>query len=159
MQRVLILVILTSALVTVTTLVAAAAAAFFWGGTVGITGNDRASSGLMAAIYAPFALLALILPLLSAPMARLALRLGGSASGTAPFVLPPALAWVAVFAGAEGFTALARAAAGEPPFSHFVVRPRAARRLRRSRRLPPEEIAGSCSRHFDRCAVAPCNGR
>lgn len=117
MQRVLILVILTSALVTVTTLVAAAAAAFFWGGTVGVTGIDRASSGLMAAIYAPFALLALVLPLLSAPMARLALRMGGSASGTAPFVLPPALAWVAVFAGAEVFTALARAAAGEQPFS------------------------------------------
>ncbi len=117
MPRTLILVMLTSALVTVTTLVAAAAAAFFWGGTVGIAGPDRASSGLMAAIYAPFALLALILPLLSAPMARLALRLAGSDAGTAPLVLPPALAWVTLFAGAEVLTALARTAAGEPPFS------------------------------------------
>lgn len=112
MPRSLILVMLTAALLTVTTLVAAAAAAFFWGGTVGLASADRATSGLMAAIYGPFALLALLLPALAGPMARAVTRFAGGAA--TPLRLPVWLAWAALFAGAEALTVLVRALAGEP---------------------------------------------
>jgi hypothetical protein len=117
MHRSLFLLMLTAAIVSVTTLVAAAAAAFLWGGMLGFTAPDRASSGLMAAVYAPFALVALLLPVLSAPMARFALRFGpGTAATTAP--APPLwLGWILLFGGAEAFAALARAAAGESPIN------------------------------------------
>jgi hypothetical protein len=113
MHRALILVILTAAIVAVTTLVAAAAGAFFWGGMTGFAGSDRTSSGLMAAIYAPFALVALLLPVMSAPMARLALRIGGNAPAATGLSLPLGVAWLLVFAGAETFTGIARATAGD----------------------------------------------
>jgi hypothetical protein len=117
MHRALILVILTAAIVAVTTLVAAAAGAFFWGGMTGFAGSDQASSGLMAAIYAPFALVALLLPVMSTPMARLALRIGGNASAATALALPLGLAWLLVFAGAEAFSGIARAAAGGGMFT------------------------------------------
>lgn len=127
MKPSLILVMLTAAVLTVTTLVAAAAVAFFWGGAAGVAGGGRASSGLMAAIYAPFALVALLLPVMSAPMARLALRFGGSSRTAAAHPLQPLwlLAGV-VFVAAEALIAVIRTIAGDgvyaaPLFLHLLL--------------------------------------
>lgn len=128
MKPTLILVILTAAVLTVTTLVAAAAVAFFWGGAAGVAGGGRAGSGLMAAIYAPFALVALLLPVMSAPMARLALRFGGSKRTAAAHPLQPLwlLAGV-VFLAAEALIAATRTIAGDggvyaaPLFLHLLL--------------------------------------
>lgn len=126
MKPTLILVMLTAAVLTLTTLVAAAAVAFFWGGAAGMTG-DRASSGLMAAIYAPFALVALLLPVMSAPMARLALRMSGSSRTAAAHPIQPLwlLAGV-VFLAAEALIAAIRTIAGDgaysaPLFLHLLL--------------------------------------
>jgi len=117
MHRSLILVILSAAILTATTLVASAAGAFLWAGMTGLAGSDRASSGLMAAIYAPFALVALLLPVMSAPMARFGLRVGANASAATALDVPLWLTWLLVFAGAEAFTAIARTAAGDGMFT------------------------------------------
>jgi hypothetical protein len=116
-HRSLILVILSAAILTATTLVASAAGAFLWAGMTGLPGGDRASSGLMAAIYAPFALVALLLPVMSAPMARFGLRAGGNASAATALKIPFGLTWLLVFASAEAFTAIARTAAGDGVFT------------------------------------------
>ena len=126
MKPILILVMLTAAVLTVTTLVAAAAVAFFWGGATGMAGAARASSGLMAAIYAPFALVALLLPTMAAPMARLALRYGGNRAAAAHLIQPLWLLAGLVFVAAEALIAAIRTVAGDgaystPLFMHLLL--------------------------------------
>ena len=148
MHRALILVMLTAAILVVTTLVAASAGTFFWGGMMGLTSADRATSGLMAAVYAPFALLAMLLPVLSVPMARFALRFGGSASAITAVALPFWLAWVLLFVAAEALTAVVRAATGEgaftePLFVHLLLAGYAAAAACLLRRSPDHARAPS----------------
>ncbi|MBX9964316.1 MAG: hypothetical protein K2Y35_14745 [Burkholderiales bacterium] len=127
MKPTLILIMLTAAVLTFTTLVAVAAVAFFWGGAAGMAGGDRTTSGLTAAIYAPFALVALLLPVMAAPMARLALRLGGSnRSASAHPIQPLWLLAAVVFLAAEALIAAIRTIAGDgaysaPLFLHLLL--------------------------------------
>lgn len=127
MKPTLILVMLTAAVLTVTTLVAVAAVAFFWGGAAGMAGGGRTSSGLTAAIYAPFALVALLLPVMAAPMARLALRMGGSSrTASAHPIQPLWLLAAVVFLAAEALIAAIRTIAGDgaysaPLFLHLLL--------------------------------------
>jgi len=125
MPNSLILLILTATIIAVCSLVAAAAGAFLWGSATAAAGHG-ASTGLMAAVYAPFALIALLLPALAVPMARVSLALAGA--DRIATALPPApwIAWPLIFGIAEMLTALARTAAGEsalqePPFVHAML--------------------------------------
>jgi hypothetical protein len=77
-------------------------------------------AGLSAALYAPFALLALLLPVLAAPAARRALAVWAPAPA-APAPWPPASRFAALLAIAEALTLGARLAGGDAPLAPLPV--------------------------------------
>lgn len=103
MNKDLLEVLLAGALLALFGPVATFAVAVFWAAA-----SARVpGSGLSAALYAPFALLAVALPVLSAPLAKRALS--GEASAW-----PMALRFAALIAIAEALILSVRLAAGEP---------------------------------------------
>jgi membrane protein implicated in regulation of membrane protease activity len=109
-------ILLAAAFLTVFGLVAAFAGAALWAGARG------ASPGawLSAALYAPFALLALVLPMLAAPVARRALAtLAPDAAVPVPW--PPVPRFIALLAIAEALTLAARLAGGDAPVAALPI--------------------------------------
>lgn len=84
--------------------------------------GDAAMGKLLAALFAPFVLLALLLPALAAPIARRLMRAGKGGAALAGECWPTWLSFTVVLAGAELLLGLARASAGArawaPPWFH-----------------------------------------
>ncbi len=109
-------ILLAAALLTVFGLVAAFAGAVLWAGARGASPG----AGLSAALYAPFALLALVLPVLAAPVARRALATWAP-DPAVPVPWPPVPRFIALLAIAEALTLAARLAGGDVPLAPLPV--------------------------------------
>lgn len=118
MTRHFLEILLAAALLTVFGLVAAFAGAVLWSGASGASPG----AGLSAALYAPFALLALVLPVLAAPVARRALAAWApQAAEPTPAPWAPALRFAALLGVAEALTLAARLGGGDAPFAPLPV--------------------------------------
>ena len=105
MQHQLTLRAMIAVVIATTSLVASLAIGFLLRSTTDAPEPEGAASGLLlgAAVYAPFALVALLLPALAVPMARMILTTGFSAGGTAGMAnrWSPAIDAVALWGSAE----------------------------------------------------------
>ncbi len=140
MPHSLIFLIVTGTIVGATSLVADAAGAFLWASATAAPVHG-AATGVMAAVYAPFALVALVLPALAAPMARVTLGFAGAGRVAVALPASPWLAGLFIFGFAELLIALVRATAGEPllqapAFVHGLLALYAAAAAYLSRRPP-----------------------
>ena len=105
MQRQLTLRAIIAVVIATTSLVASLAIGFLLRSASGTPDAGEAASGLLlgAAVYAPFALVALLLPALAVPMARMILTTGFGAGDTAGMAnrWSPAIDAVALWGSAE----------------------------------------------------------
>ncbi len=129
MQRQLTLRAMIAVVITATSVVASLAIGFLLHSTVGATDAGEAASGALlgAAVYAPFALVALVLPALAVPMARVILTAGFGAgeTGDAATRWPPAIDAVAMWGVIEALLQLVLLVtdpgASAPPTMHLLL--------------------------------------
>ena len=154
MQRQLTLRVIIAVVIATTSLVASLAIGFLLRSTTGAPDAGEAASGLLlgAAVYAPFALVALLLPALAVPMARMILTTGFGAGDTVSLAnrWPPAIDAAALWGSAEGLLQLvlllSDPGASIPSVMHLLLAPYAAiaawqlnrRRNHDDSRPPPE---------------------
>lgn len=109
-------ILLTAALLALLGHVAALGGAIFWAASR----EGSTAAGLSSVLYAPFALLALMVPALAAPAARRALALRGLGVASAhPW--PSLWRFAAVLGIAEGLTMAARLAGGASPLLPLLL--------------------------------------
>lgn len=129
MQRQLTLRAMIVVVIAATSLVASLAIGFLLRSTAGATDAGGAASGVLlgAAVYAPFGLVALLLPALAVPIARLAMTAGFGAGDTAGPVRrwPAAVDAVAMWGGTEVLlqllVLLTEPGGSPPPVMHLLL--------------------------------------